>query len=163
MIFSFDVLQKLIDAAASQHRLSAHLIRAIVKTESGGDPAAMRYEPGFFDRYVDGRGFATYLPCSRDTEERLRAFSFGLMQIMGQTARELGFRGVFLTELLDPAVNLEWGCRLLSKLMSRYRGDVEKAVSAYNAGSARCDANGKFSNQGYVDKIRAAGGFGGVV
>jgi len=38
--------------------------------------------------------------------------SWGLMQIMGATARERGFRG-WLTELCDPATNLEWGCRHL--------------------------------------------------
>ncbi|HRY80911.1 MAG TPA: transglycosylase SLT domain-containing protein [Spirochaetia bacterium] len=52
---------------------------------------------------------------------------------MGAVAREYGFKGVFFPELTDPETGLEYACRLLANLLSRY--SVEDAVSAYNAGS----------------------------
>ncbi len=155
-------LISLIQDAAAKHHLPFLLVRAIVKVESGGDAAAMRREEKFFQRYVEDRGYAVILPCTRDTEEHLRGYSFGLMQIMGQTARELGFRETFLGGLLTPEVGLEWGCRYLKSQLDRYHGDLEQAVAAYNLGTARRDETGAFKNQAYVNKIRAAGGFGGV-
>lgn len=152
-------LLNLINAIAAQHGLPTTLVQAIVQVESNGRPWAVRYEPGFFSRYVEGRQPAVYAPCSRDTEEHLRACSFGLMQIMGQTARELGFRGVYLTELCDPGVGLEWGCRLLAALVVRHHGQLTRVAAAYNAGSVRLTPQGEFVNQAYVDRVAKAGGF----
>lgn len=148
----------LIENMSVAHQLPFPLVFAIVQVESAGNPFAMRYEPAFFSRYVVGKGHLVYPPCSRATEEQLRAMSFGLMQIMGQTAREMGFEGPFLTELLDPTINLDWGCRKLAQQIKRYKGDVESAVAAYNAGSARRDVNGQWVNRSYVEKVRKAGG-----
>ena len=53
-------------------------------------------------------------------------------QVMGANAREHGFRGVFFTDLCEPEIGLEFGCRFLAKLLSR--NSVEDAVSAYNWG-----------------------------
>ncbi len=152
-------LLKQIDAAAEAHGLPPGLVMAVVQVESNGRPWAMHYEPAFFERFVAGKGVMAYSPCSQATEERLRAFSLGLMQLMGQTARELGFQGVYLTELCDPVVGLEWGCQYLSRKVARYQGNLECAVAAYNAGSARRLQNGAWANQDYVDKVRKAGGF----
>lgn len=152
-------LTALIEWANERHALPMTLIQAVIRVESGGHPWAVRYEPAFFERYVKDQGFKVWAGCSRDTEERLRACSFGVMQIMGQTARELGFQSVFLTELCDPVIGLEWGCRYLLRQLQRYDGDRESAVAAYNAGSARRDVNGLWVNQGYVEKVRKAGGF----
>ena len=33
---------------------------------------------------------------------------------------------------------------------------MDEAIAAYNAGSPRYRADGKFENQGYVDKVNAA-------
>ena len=150
-------LEALIRAAAARHQLPLALVRAIVRVESSEDPNAMRYEPAFFERYVRQKGHRVWPGCSRPTEERLRAFSFGLMQIMGQTAREVGFQGAFLTALLDPATNLDWGCRYLVTLYQRH-SDSEAVAAAYNAGSARKGPDGRWRNQEYVDKIRRSGG-----
>ncbi len=59
----------------------------------------------------------------------------GLMQLMPSTAVQLGVR-----DPLDPTQNVEAGARFLRELLTRYNGDVLKAVSAYNAGPARVDA-----------------------
>lgn len=150
-------LESLIADTADRHHLAVRLVRAIVQVESAGCPWAVRYEPAFFRTYVESQNHPVYRGCSRDTEERLRATSFGLMQIMGQTARERGFEGPFLTELCDPALGLEYGCRHLVRQIQRYQGDLMMAVAAYNAGSARRDPDGSFRNQGYVDKVKKAG------
>lgn len=149
-----------IDRAARQHGLPPELVRAIVEVESEGKPLSARYEPAFYDRYVKDAKIKATPPCSLATERMLRASSFGLMQIMGQTAREVGFEGTFLTELCEPEIGLEYGCRYLAKLARQHhdRYGWEGVVAAYNAGSPRPTDSGHWVNQPYVDKIRKAGG-----
>ena len=147
----------LIQSAARLHGLPVRLVKAIVEVESGGNPWAVRYEPMFYSRYIQGKKIHNIPPCSNATEERLRAHSFGLMQIMGATAREAGFKGAYLAELCEPDVNLEWCCRYLAGLVKKH-GGVEPAVAAYNAGSPRKGIDGRWVNQAYVDKVRKAGG-----
>jgi len=77
---------------AQQHALDPALVCAIVEQESSWDTHAMRYEPGFRARYVAPLG----LP---PTEEVARSISWGLMQVMGQSARASGFAGKFLSAL----------------------------------------------------------------
>lgn len=150
----------MIEKFAAAHGLPPALVKAVVEVESGGNPWATRYEPAFFRNYVENARIKAISPCSTDTEKRLRATSFGPMQVMGQTARELGFDRPFLTELCDPATGLEHGCRYLAKQVERYRDKgLDWAVAAYNAGTARKDLDGVFLNRAYVDKIREAGGF----
>jgi len=148
-------------AAAKRHGLPPPLVYAIIETESGGNPWAIRYEPAFYEKYIapapiKGRG-----TCSAQTEARMQATSWGLMQLMGATARETGFDGVFLSQLCDPKVGIEWGCTYLANLVQRYasRYRWEGVVAAYNAGSPKKTKTGLWVNQSYVDKIRAARGF----
>ena len=143
--------------AAARHNLPPELVLAIVKVESAGNPWATRFEPAFYRNYV----LATperYGSISIETERRDRSTSWGLCQVMGQTARELGFRGAYLSELCDPAVGLEYGCLYLARQVQRYDGHLDAAVAAYNAGSARRGTDGRWRNQAYVEKVRKAGG-----
>lgn len=151
----------LVARAARQHGLPPEFVHAIVDVESEGNPWAVRYEPAFFDRYIASNQPRPVAPCSFATELRLRATSFGLMQIMGQVAREVGFDGAFLTALCDPETGLEFGCRHLARLAQRHRADVgwEGVAAAYNAGSPRRKADGRWINEDYVEKIEKAGGF----
>jgi len=115
---------------AAEHGLDPALLCSLAHHESGNwQPWAIRYEPAFFDRYL------APLKGISDTEKRARAFSYGLTQIMGQTARELGFAGDYLAELCDPTTNLEFGCRKLARCMDRVNNDKRAALLAYNGGA----------------------------
>ncbi len=59
----------------------------------------------------------------------------GLMQLMPRTAAMLGVNDPF-----DAVQNIEGGVRYISDLTDKYRGDIEKALAAYNAGPARVDS-----------------------
>lgn len=152
-------LDILICPIAERHDLPANLVAAIVKVESNGNPWAVRYESAFYKRYVVPLPIIPIPPCSLDTERVMRATSFGLMQLMGQVAREHGFAGAFLSELCEPEVGLEYGCRHLAKLRDRHleKWGWEGVAASFNAGSPRRNTHG-WVNQGYVDKVRALGG-----
>jgi soluble lytic murein transglycosylase-like protein len=112
---------------AVAHGLHEALVCAVVEQESGWNPFAIRYEPGFFDRYI------TPLNLGLPTEERSRAFSWGLMQVMGQVARENGYKG-FLAGLCDPEQGLEIGCLVLAHKIALGRGDVTSGLQLWNGG-----------------------------
>ena len=60
----------------------------------------------------------------------------GLMQLMPGTAGEMG-----VTNPFDPEQNIMGGAKYLRKMLDYFHGDIEKAVSAYNAGPG-----GNFNN-----------------
>lgn len=136
--------------AAVKSGIEFSLLDGIIVTESAYDQWAVRYE-----KHVkvcdDVALFARRNGISRSSEMQLERFSWGLAQIMGTTARWLGYHGP-LTALCLPENNLPLMIKYIEKLQRRYR-KREEIISAYNAGSVRREANGEFRNQMYVDKV----------
>jgi soluble lytic murein transglycosylase-like protein len=141
-------LRKTIEDKASEFQIDANLIEAFCMTESSGNPNAVRYEPAFYRKYI--------VPMNLPESEGLgRATSYGLMQIMGEVARELGFTGQFM-ELFDPATGLEYALKHLKHFVLKYQAQgLDYAIASYNAGSPRVGDDGKFVNQQYVDTVHS--------
>lgn len=135
---------KILGVIAKGWGLKPSLVRAIVQVESSGNPKAIRYEPAFYERYVKGKGYQA-------TEAHLLSSSWGLLQVVGLVARELGYEE-HLSFLLLPELGLFWGCRKLAELATKYP-DEQETIAAYNAGSPRRLKDGTFVNQEYVDKV----------
>ncbi|MHA6126594.1 lytic transglycosylase domain-containing protein [Pseudomonas fluorescens group sp. PF-1] len=91
---------ELVSAAATANQLPAALLHAVIKTESAYNPSA-----------VSAKGAG------------------GLMQLMPDTAREMG-----VTDVYDPKANIQGGARYLKRLMTLFDNDIALAVAAYNAG-----------------------------
>jgi soluble lytic murein transglycosylase-like protein len=118
--------------AASAHSLDPSLVCAIVEQESSWNPWAIRYEPAFFARYVAPLYTNNKVSAS---EAYARGFSWGLMQVMGQVARENGYAEPFLSALCDPTDALEIGCRVLRKKFDAAAHDTARALLLWNGGS----------------------------
>lgn len=111
---------------AKTHHLDPKLVCAVVEQESGWEPWAIRYEPRFEAKYEAPLDLSA-------TEEVARSISWGLMQIMGENARERGYKGL-LPALCAPATGLEYGCRQLKVEINRAKGNVEQALQFWNGG-----------------------------
>jgi hypothetical protein len=140
----------LIYCAASDYKLNTFLVAAIVVVESGGGTHKTRFEPTY--PYLYGvEKYAKILQITQETEKVHQMTSWGLMQVMGSTARWQGYEED-LPNLCRPTVGLRQGCLYLRQLVTKY-GNVTDAIAAYNAGSPRKDSSGRYLNQGYVDKV----------
>lgn len=91
---------ELVSAAATANQLPAALVHAVIQAESAYDPSA---------RSAKGAG--------------------GLMQLMPDTAREMGVSNVY-----DPQANIQGGAKYLKRLLTLFDNDIALAVAAYNAG-----------------------------
>lgn len=76
----------------------------------------------------------------------------GLMQLMPGTALRFGVSDIF-----DPAENVEGGVKYLRFLMDRYQNDDVKTLAAYNAGEGAVDQYGGIppyrETVDYVDRV----------
>jgi soluble lytic murein transglycosylase-like protein len=125
------LLVSLARKAAASNSLDPSLVCAIVEQESSWNPWAIRYEPVFFAKYVAPLYTNNKVSAS---EAYARGFSWGLMQVMGQVARENGYTEPFLSSLCDPADALEIGCRVLRKKFEAAAGETTRALLAWNGG-----------------------------
>jgi hypothetical protein len=141
-VVSSGLLRLLAQTVADRHALGRALVCAVCEEESGKrnvvsaygledwDAFAVRFEPAFESRYIKPPN-----PAMPSTEDLCKAMSFGLMQIMGEVARELGFPGRFLSGLCDPETGLEFGCRKLRRCIDLSKGDPQAALLRWNGGS----------------------------
>src|ERR1700730_12431771 len=118
--------------AATAHSLDPALVCAVSEQESAWNPWAMRYEPHFFAKYVASLYTNNKVSAS---EAYARGFSWGLMQVMGQVARETGFDALFLSALCDPEQGLALRCQVLRKKFDAMAGDTTRALLAWNGGA----------------------------
>lgn len=140
----------IVTTAAERFEINRFIIQALIIVESSGNPKAARYERQF-TYLCDPKAHGKRLGVTEETERLFQKTSWGLMQVMGGTARDLGFEGP-LTDLLDPQTGIEWGCRYFMTRCSEYEALLDQ-VAAYNAGSVRRTADGLYRNQSYVDKV----------
>ncbi len=101
-------IPRLVDLASDRHQVDADFILSVIRAESGFNPRAQ-----------SPKG------------------AQGLMQLMPETALELGVRNPF-----EPGANIDGGTKYLRDLLLQYHGDVAKALAAYNAGPLRVSQYG---------------------
>ncbi len=118
----------LIATHAARHGIRVDLVRAVIQTESAFNPRA---------RSVKG--------------------ALGLMQLMPQTATDLGVINPF-----DPAENIRAGVTYLRHLLDRYNNNEELALAAYNAGPTAVDRYGSVppyrETKNYLARVRDTAG-----
>lgn len=111
-----DFIKKQSDKYGIDHRV----IVAIILQESNFRIWATRYEPNFYRKYLankEKKDLNGHVPTgiTLNTEKVHRSTSWGLMQIMGETARGNDYVGD-LPALCIPERNIEVGCRFVAHL-----------------------------------------------
>ena len=137
----------LISELACIYQVDPKLVAAIIVQESSGNKWATRVEEAFYSKYLKPKlrsQLAGHVPSmipTLSTEKWNRATSFGLCQIMGDTARVLGFDGQFLAEIYDERINIELCCKFLFRAANQFGAypepvRTEKMLLSYNGGGA---------------------------
>lgn len=145
-----DEISAIIKKYANQFNIEPSLVAAICMQESGFEPWRARYEPAWpFFTFV--LHYSQLLGITSETELMFQKTSWGMMQIIGDVARELGYDG-HLPKLSLPENGILWGTKKLSQLQKKY-DDPKDVISSYNQGSPNKSVTGQYKNQDYVDNV----------
>lgn len=132
---------------ATAYDVPFDLLQAQVVKESSGLADAFRFEEHFYDSYIrrniKAAGFK-YGP--------LAACSYGLLQVMLETALEAGFSGQ-PQDLFEPRIGLSWGVKHLDRLWRA----LGRTPDTYKQALARYNGTGQAATE-YADAIYAAAG-----
>ncbi|MCD6581803.1 MAG: lytic transglycosylase domain-containing protein [Desulfuromusa sp.] len=117
-------LETLITHFAQKFKLDRYLVKAVIKAESDFDP-----------QVVSSRG------------------AQGLMQLMPETAREVGVNNPF-----DPSESIYGGSFYLRKMLDSFDQNLDYALAAYNAGPGAVRKYGGIppyaETQNYVRRVK---------
>ena len=117
--------------------LDPKLVASIIYQESLGDPNASRFEDGFYDKLLKNKtkeqlsGYVPNFPPTLTSEKRARSESYGVMQVMGETARMMGFNERWLHKVRYTENNVYIGCKYLRHLFDKaanISGGKEKLI-----------------------------------
>lgn len=147
----------IINKNALKYSLRPDVVACIILQESAGDTFATRFEKEFYEVALSQKSryqLSGWIPKQNetptiDTEKVARATSYGLMQVLGDTARWCGgLSSKYLTVLCDPEIGVNIGCKVLRYYLDMEKNDYAKALCRYNAGSVKSPAG-----QAYAVKI----------
>lgn len=138
-------LEKIAEKWANHFELDPDLVKALIEVESAWDTWAVRFEPGW-RWYLNPKKWSRLVQVSERTEEICQAMSWGLCQVMGTVARELGHKED-IPKLCEPEVGIYYGCKKLKKEIDRW-DSIRNGLAAYNAGSPY-----RRVGQQYADKV----------
>lgn len=155
-----NLLESLIDPAEKVGeflKIDKNLLLAFCYVESAGSRYAVRLEPAYYEKKKSlmPKSYADKNKITLETEIVLQCMSWGPMQIMGYTARSIGFDDN-ITTLTDPYLGIFWAARFLQNLWIKQKMSIDDSISSYNQGAPRKDIKGNYLNQEYVDKIKNA-------
>lgn len=128
-------------------------IFAIIQQESAWKTNAVRHEPLYSYLYKTSE-FSKLNFITQDTEIMLQKTSWGLGQIMGGLARELGL-SLNILNLLEPELNIHFICLNIHRIQkSNLVKCKEDVFSSYNGGLGALSKNfGRYKNQEYVNSV----------
>ncbi len=116
-------IKEVVANASGKQNLDPDFVNSVIHAESGFNPRAVSHKG-----------------------------AQGLMQLMPQTANNLGVKDAF-----NPQANVEAGTKYLRELLERYNFNIAKALAAYNAGPGRVDrykgVPPYFETQAYIARI----------
>jgi len=114
----------MIKKASETYHVDAELIRSVIQVESN-----------FNSHSTSSKG------------------AMGLMQLMPETAKDLGVKNAY-----NPEENILAGTRYLKGLLNRYHGDVRLSLAAYNWGMGNVEKYSEkmpLETRNYVERVTA--------
>lgn len=124
--YNSNAIADLVKQYAKMYAIEEKVVHAVIAAESGGNPYAVS-----------------------------SAGARGLMQLMPETAAEMG-----VTDIFDPAQNIAGGTQYLAKMLNLFDNKLELALAAYNAGPNAVKEHGGIppypETQAYVRTVCAS-------